>query len=112
MPVCNISDGRSEGLKFNVNIMAIFEACWHDNGVSGATQFPDEDVDPFYGLYFGIEETTIELAIKYANQQWPDVPMCLYLYDPNCKNFWDIHGLVVDEETGQIVEIARRRQET
>lgn len=104
MPVSNINDGRKN--KVCVEVMAIFEACWHDNTVGGATQFKVTDL--YDCMYFGIKKTTIELAIKYGNQRWPDLPVCLYVYDLGCKNSWDVRGLEIDPETGLVRTVGQR----
>lgn len=102
MPVCNIHEGR-RGCKACVDVMVVFEACWHDNSMPGATQFPEENI--FECDYFGVEKTTIELAIRYANQRWPTLPVCLYVYDVDCNNVENVKSLQIDPESGLVVEV-------
>ena len=80
MPVANIQDFRTCPL--NVNVDAVYEPCFHDNEGEGATQFedgpgPDEfTIDELY-------DTTVALAIAYANKF--TIPVTLYLYDKGSR---------------------------
>lgn len=82
MPISNIIDRRTN--YYNYNVSVIFEESWHD--VDGGTKFQIFEVNTLGGIdYIGIHEITIELAIKYKNQQW-DRPVTLYLYDIEINN--------------------------
>lgn len=89
MPVSNIIDRRTN--IYNVEVMVIFEDSWHDNDIEGGTKFEQIDkVD-----YIGIELTTIETAIKYAAQEWPNHYVTLYLYDVGTENYIDYNTIVI-----------------
>ena len=75
MPICNIIDRTTNNC--NCDISVIYDDSWHDNGVYGARQFEVYEPNTPPNIdYLGITKTTIELAIKYANQRW-DHPITL-----------------------------------
>lgn len=104
MPVANVIDRRKTN-NFDVNSNVIFESSWHDNSVRGATQF--EYVDPVEDecTYLGIRKTTVDLAIRYASQRWPDLSVTMYLYDPDICDYYDCEGLALDAASGQVTVV-------
>lgn len=87
MPVANVIDKRTN--KYDVVCQAIFEACWHDNTIGGATKFPSGNDEC---LYFCIGHVTIGRAIEFAREKWT-VPVTLFLYDVTADNCVDIQEL-------------------
>lgn len=100
MPTCNIIDNRTN--KFKVDIMVIFEDSWHDNTIEGATQFDDNIPSSSEVLYLGIRQTTIDLAIKYAAQQWTQ-PVTLFLYDVGADNYVDYQHIEMEGDKLRLV---------
>ena len=90
MPV-HIEDNRS-GNPTTDNVMAIFEDSWHDNAPGRADNFDDSEE---VVLYMGIRNTTVDMAVKYANQTWPSNDVTLYIYDIGDNNYADYDSIVI-----------------
>ena len=82
MPVANIIDNRTNHYKVDVSI--VYEFSWQDNCINGATQFTEEDYLCKY-----IETTTISYAIAFANQNWPENAITLFLHDIGYEDYKD-----------------------
>lgn len=72
--IANVVDNRTN--KYDVNIDAVFEPSWHDNGIENATKFPQINSI----MYEELCGTTVQEAIHHASQ-WL-YPITLFLYDP------------------------------
>lgn len=96
MPIANIVDGRRQ-CRYNVEVSVCYESSWHDNSIQGSTQFDDADDDD-HCTYLGVQRTTIELAIRYAAQEWPGQAITMFLYDVPAaeSSHWDYSGLRYD----------------
>lgn len=93
MPIANIYDKRTN--KYKIECDAVVESSWHDNSITGATQFirnDENEVSYEESLY-----TTVEEAVKWG-QQFEDL-VTLYLYDEgvldqqNDTNYYTINVL-------------------
>jgi len=92
MPVHNIIDHRSN--RYLVDVMAVFESRDHDDDVEGASQFGKHSgVQEEECTYLGIAVTTIDRAVRFAQREWPTLPVTLYLYDVGTHNVADYGGL-------------------
>lgn len=102
MPVHNIEDNRTNNK--NVSVHVIFEPCCHDNGVENSTQFP---VDETFQVHL-IRRTTIDLAIRFAAQEWPRTPVTMYLYDEAdatcCSDY------LMETSGGKVMEISKKTE--
>jgi hypothetical protein len=72
--ICNIIDRRTNS--YNVCCDVCFEPSQHDNSIEGATKFTWGREE--FG-YDELKNTTIVLAIEYAQKY--DCPVTMFLYD-------------------------------
>lgn len=83
MPVSNIRDRRTNWLDARCNVA--IESSWHDNGLPGATEFPTPPnyLRDSFNDYLAEEivDTTVRLALEYANATWPDRDLTVFFYD-------------------------------
>ena len=77
MTIVNIVDHRTN--KYDTEIDLVIEPAFHDNSIKGATQFKKSKSKGFN--VDGINKTTVEDAIDFANQKYKNKEVTLYLYD-------------------------------
>lgn len=86
MQSCNIIDRRTN--RNDDRIMVVFEDNWHN--------FPDELPNEDVVVYLGIRNTTINLALKYAAQEWAH-PISIFLYDTGVDNHINFETIQIED---------------
>lgn len=100
MPIHNIVDKRTN--HYDIHVKAVIEGSWHDNSIHNATQF--EETNDNVIVY--VKKTTIDHMIRYAAQEWPNLPVTLFLYDPLPEDYYDYETII--DDAGRLCPIPKK----